>query len=44
MYKSGAKLGNLVNCYYANDSENDYIIMKSSDGAKLHAIVKFKKK
>ena len=43
MYKSGAKLGNIVNCYYANDAENDYIVMKNADGTKLHAIAKFKK-
>lgn len=43
MYKSGAKLGNAVNCYYANDTENDYVIMKSNDNSQLHAICKFKK-
>ena len=43
MYKSGAKLGNTVNCYYASDIENNYVIMKSSDGTLLHAIAKFKK-
>ncbi len=41
MYKSGAKLGNIVNCYYTNDDKNHYVVMKSSDGALLHAIVKF---
>lgn len=43
MYKSGAKLGNTVNCYYTSDNENNYVVMKSSDDTLLHAIVKLKK-
>ncbi len=41
MYKSGAKLGSTVNCYYTFYENNHYVVMKNEDGSQIHAIVKF---
>lgn len=41
MYKNGAKLGNTVNCFYANEHNSHYVVMKSAEDNRLHAIVKF---
>lgn len=40
MYKNGAKLGDVVNCYYLKQEDGHYVVMKSADNTKLHAIVK----
>lgn len=41
MYKNGAKLGNTVNCFYTNEHNSHYVVMKSAEDNRLHAIVKF---
>ena len=40
MYKTGAKLGNIVNCYYSNYDNSHCITLKSEDNSHLHAIIK----
>ncbi len=40
MYKTGAKLGNEVHCYYTHEDDASFVVMKSADGTALHAIVK----
>lgn len=40
MYKSGAKLGNEVNCFYTIQDDNQYVVMKSAKENQLHAIIK----
>lgn len=41
MYKSGAKLGNSVACYYVEQESSHYVVMKNPETNVLHAIVKF---
>lgn len=38
MYKSGAKLGNDVDCYYINEEKTHLVVLQGAE--KLHAIVK----
>ena len=40
MYKLGAKLGNIINCYYSQENNGNYIVMKNNDSNKLNAIIK----
>ena len=40
MYKSGAKLGNTVACYYVKQENCHYVVMKNPETNTLHAIVK----
>lgn len=40
MYKTGATLGNQVNCYYVQEEASHFIVMKSLDNSQLHAIIK----
>ena len=39
MYKTGAKLGEIVDCHYVLENNSHYVVMKTDN--KLHAIVKF---
>ncbi len=41
MYKSGAKLGNMVNCHYVHEENSHFVIMKNEDNTHLHAVAKF---
>ncbi len=41
MYKNGAKLGDTVNCYYAKQNDAHFVVMKSAEDNRLHAIIKF---
>lgn len=41
MYKNGAKYGDKVNCYYINENDNHFVVMKSDNDDRLHAIIKF---
>lgn len=43
MYKNGAKLGNNINCFYYEQDDSYYVIMKSAENNKLHAIIKLVK-
>lgn len=40
MYKSGAKLGSKISCYYLQENNEHFIVMKSLEDNKLHAIIK----
>ena len=43
MYKSGAKLGNTVSCFYVPQENNEhFIVMQGPDEKQLHAIIKLK--
>ena len=43
MYKTGAKLGNPVSCFYVPKENNEhYVVMQSPDEKQLHAIIKLK--
>ena len=41
MYKLGAKLGNVINCFYCSEENGDFVIMKNKESNKLNAIIKF---
>ena len=40
MYKYSAKLGNKVNCFYAEENGSQYIVMKNEDYTTIYCIVK----
>lgn len=40
MFKTGAKLGDVVNCYYTNSENADFIVMKNDENKHLNAIIK----
>ena len=40
MYKTGAKLGNIVKCYYSNCDNSHFVTLKSEDNSHLHSIIK----
>lgn len=40
MYKSGAKLGDAINCFYVEEPNAHTVVMKNAEDNRLHAIVK----
>lgn len=40
MYKTGAKLGSTIACYYTCVNNEHFVVMKNEDATQLHAIVK----
>ena len=42
MYKSGAKLGESVNCFYVKEENMHTVIMKNVENNSLHAIVQLR--
>lgn len=40
MYKCGAKLGDIINCFYVEDSNSHTVVMKNAKDNRLHAIIK----
>ncbi len=40
MYKTGAKLGDIVSCFYIKKEDSHFIVMKSAKEGQLHALVK----
>lgn len=40
MYKYSAKLGNKVNCFYAEEKNSQYIVMKNEENSTIYCIVK----
>lgn len=40
MYKSGAKVGDTINCFYVKQSDAHFVVMKNAKDNRLHAIIK----